>query len=395
MCTKNSKRTISLLLGAGFSAPMGYPIGAQLGDKIRNIDSYSFYVDETNTLRFGENASMGEYSGQRYFKWLKYLINEYATKHGGSFDYEQFYDYLTEKFDDSIEKSFKEQHPNEPLNIYSFTEQSRYIYEQVVKFFLRDAKGRFDYSDWNNFDDVVKYEQFISMLTVFLHDSIVNVHTLNHDLLFEGIAKSNKLKEFYCDGFSELGSPFYRKIYTNNKWLACRVSSYQNLYNKDLRLYKLHGSIDYYPNTINQTTLNGICVKSTNGETNFRIKKEVLRRGFYNYEDAGIWYTPTFLTGVHTKINKYKETLYNHLMNQFEKNLKKADLLIIIGYGCKDSKINEFIKKNFSKENDCFIVDKNPNIVMDFQQETGIKAQYIDGLENISEILKNINQNIV
>lgn len=46
-----------------------------------------------------------------------------------------------------------------------------------------------------------------------------------------------------CDGFEELGSPFYGELLRTYK---CRLSRYTGKYTKKIRLYKLHASKDYY-----------------------------------------------------------------------------------------------------------------------------------------------------
>jgi len=50
--------------------------------------------------------------------------------------------------------------------------------------------------------------------------------------------------------------------------------------------------------------------------------------------------------------------LYKKLFELFKSNLQSADKLIIIGYGAKDSRINEMIMENFDYNNKkSFIID--------------------------------------
>ena len=54
--------------------------------------------------------------------------------------------------------------------------------------------------------------------------------------------------------------------------------------------------------------------------------------------------------------------LYKKLFKKFRNNLRSAQKLIIIGYGGRDSKINEIIKQNFDYQNKkVFIIDPYPS----------------------------------
>jgi hypothetical protein len=55
--------------------------------------------------------------------------------------------------------------------------------------------------------------------------------------------------------------------------------------------------------------------------------------------------------------------------------LKEAEILIIVGYGCKDSEVNKMITENFDyKEKKCFLGDPFPNEnVKKFANQIGAK----------------------
>ena len=81
--------------------------------------------------------------------------------------------------------------------------------------------------------------------------------------------------------------------------------------------------------------------------------------GELDYEHCWFNYNADFLTGTTTKIERYEEPLlYGELFPLFQKNLATAEKLIIIGYGAKDSKINEMILESFDFQNKkSFIID--------------------------------------
>ena len=64
--------------------------------------------------------------------------------------------------------------------------------------------------------------------------------------------------------------------------------------------------------------------------------------------------------------------LFKKLFEEFKNNLKNAETLIIIGYGCKDEGINELIKDNFDYQHkQIFIIDafaKEGSPVLQFKE---------------------------
>ena len=71
------------------------------------------------------------------------------------------------------------------------------------------------------------------------------------------------------------------------------------------------------------------------------------RKSKIGYDLSPFEYHADFLTGTTSKIQRYNEPLlFRKLFKRFKNNLRKADMLIIIGHGCKDVGINEMIKEN-------------------------------------------------
>ena len=83
------------------------------------------------------------------------------------------------------------------------------------------------------------------------------------------------------------------------------------------------------------------------------------RKSKIGYDNSLFEYHADFLTGTTSKIQRYKEPmLFQKLFKKFRKNLREAEKLIIIGYGCKDDGINKIIMENFDfKQKQSFIVD--------------------------------------
>ncbi|MBR1889189.1 MAG: hypothetical protein IJ816_00990 [Alloprevotella sp.] len=59
-----------------------------------------------------------------------------------------------------------------------------------------------------------------------------------------------------------------------------------------------------------------------------------------------------------SKTHHYNDSFYKKLFNRFRQNLKKAECLIIIGYGGRDLGINKYILDYFDyRDKPSFIVD--------------------------------------
>lgn len=86
------KKCISMLLGAGFSAPMGYPIGNQLNERLLNYQHYSVGVSLDGKLFFLNPNQKDTTMGNPYRVYLECcirLIKEYSQQN--QFDYEVFF----------------------------------------------------------------------------------------------------------------------------------------------------------------------------------------------------------------------------------------------------------------------------------------------------------------
>lgn len=114
-----------------------------------------------------------------------------------------------------------------------------------------------------------------------------------------------------CDGFEELGSPFYGELLHDNRIYKCQLSRYTGKYDKKIRLYKLHGSKDYYVNKSKSATLYPeTYIKTLWGIGNMDFYKEFKKKGkFSEYENCYVNYHSDFLTGTTSKISRYTDPL--------------------------------------------------------------------------------------
>lgn len=115
------------------------------------------------------------------------------------------------------------------------------------------------------------------------------------------------------------------------------------------------------------------------------------RKSKVGYDISPFEYHADFLTGTTSKIKRYSEPLlFRKLFKKFRKNLRNAEMLIIIGYGCKDEGINEIIKENFDyNHKPLFIIDayaKDESQVDLFKKELQAKLLRVQ-INDISKAL--------
>ena len=365
----DGRKSISILLGAGFSAPMGYPIGNDMNESLLDFDDRFLDFAPCGSLATSTDGTKPTFqmggvlnNHQKYFIFCKRLIKEYTKAHKDKFDYEQFYDFIkTEEAKQERYQRLCDDLLDDCESYEHYLSNVSHIYNQMAAHLLKDKTGKSWYDDEPfrvNFYD--GYNGFLSYLSELSREFIVNVHTLNHDLLFESFNNTGFINGDMSDGFDEYGSEYYGKLTIKNRTYHCRLERYKGRYNTPIRLYKLHGSLDYVP-FYRQNEYGWMIpenyVKIKWGIGAGDIMKS--RKSKIGYDISPFEYHADFLTGTTSKIKRYNEPLlFRKLFKKFRKNLRDAEMLIIIGYGCKDEGINEMIKENFDyRHKPSFIID--------------------------------------
>lgn len=388
------RESVSILLGAGFSVPKGYPTGAKVNDALLNYDKLSVAFSAAGEIMYAKEEGQTPVSPydnhfQKQFIFCKRLIKEY-TKEKGGFDYEEFYDFIRS------EEVYQQQYQDLCKDFIDETNEYRtfingidLIYNQMVAHLLRDEDGEQWYDEMpSHIGPVDYYDGFLKVLSKWGKEYIVNVHTLNHDLLFESFRKTDYLSGMISDGFDEFGSEYFGVVHIGNASYHVRLERYKGRYNTPIRLYKLHGSLDYvlYRRTVECAMLKPDCY--------VKIKKYIpsgdLMRGrgcHLGYERYPFAVHGDFLTGTTSKIKHYNEPLlYNKLFKKFRNNLRSAKTLIIIGYGGKDFEINKMIMNDFDYHSkNVYIYDPYPTDSLKLLS-TNINAKVIEKpIEYIAE----------
>lgn len=210
------------------------------------------------------------------------------------------------------------------------------------------------------------YGKFCRLLARFSKTNDFWIHTLNHDLFLESLMDGSRDFTYgvdYSEGFEELGSPFYGDY----GGFKVRLRRYTGQYAEPVRLYKLHGSMDYwlfrengperghYPPTV---------VQKNDVIAPYELYREVEKNGKLQYDRDITNYHPLFLSGVEYKKRWYEYPhFFQKLLADFRDNLTKSDVLVIIGYGFKDEGINELLADSMNDpDKKVLIIDKYPII---------------------------------
>jgi len=348
---------LSFLLGAGFSAPMGYPIGIDLNNLLLDCNKENFAFPSNGSLAVntdGTKPSFGyKTSYDIEFEFCFELI-QYFKKSRGSFDYEEFYDYIVDEVkNDKMVNELARPFLSTITSESSLISGLRKVYTQVVSYFLKDKDGNkyYDHLPYDMDRSFPGYSGVMNCISELSNDYTINIHTLNHDLFFESFNNTDFLKGELCDGFEELGSFYYGKLNVNSRQYMVRLSRYTGNYNTKFRIYKLHGSRNYEPFYHSE---GGLFIPETYIKTRFGIGhtnhyKEITNKdGLLDYENSWVNYHADFLVGTTSKIERYKKPLlFKKLFKLFRENLRNSEKLVIIGYGAKDRFINQMIFENF------------------------------------------------
>lgn len=361
----DGRPNIAILLGAGFSAPMGYPIGKTVNDYLSKFDFDKYDISMAGELyERGTPKSVYNSQYQRNLRFCKCIIDKYIVLHEGLFDYEEFFDFIhgqeiyAPPYKDCANDLIAR---NEDYK--QFVDGLDIIISQMIERVVKDRNGKIWYDDEpSSATFPEEYASFLRILNKWSNDYILDVHTLNHDLLFESFNKIGELAVRVSDGFEEYGSNYYGELSAYDRKYTVRLKHYSKNYSSALRLYKLHGSLDYvlYYKSDGIAMIPDTCIKRRFGVGLMSLKREVPSER--RYEPYPFAYHSYFLTGVHTKIAQYYYPFYKELHEKFHTNLKTAEKMVVIGYGGKDKGINDAILKNYDyKRKPTIIIDLKPS----------------------------------
>lgn len=351
--------SISFLLGAGFSAPAGYPVGSVLNDQLFHGDKLpcEFHTD----VRFvtgidGKKPnlfpkSMWQECWEFGLRLMKYYIKNIANE----FDYERFFDYiqtLYQKCDktyvvsDELKAMLPPCYVTEKrlaLRLYIVLDHLLTVLPKVVSYLLIEPKN-LNLNTYNLLFDQIK--------KAINEDVNISIHSLNHDELIEKLVLKHHLNNYFSDGFEADASNYYVLTHYKTEKLAV----FSNEYKTPLRLFKLHGGTQYYPFFEEKESGKFGYADYVKGIPNmdemnlFSVKNGIRYRGTFLPN-------PDFLIGEKSKQERYGSIYYQKQLHNFRENVKCSKKLIIIGYAFKDSGINKIIQESLQPNSECIVID--------------------------------------
>lgn len=367
MCEKRQKH-IAFLLGSGFSVPAGLPTANDLWIKIlRHYYAQLKYEFESPSVMDKPQTDWWLFP---FWKVLKQYQNEIEV------NYEDFFDRLHTEKDGTVCTTCLRKFISENVNNYWNGDNNQSLKESLFNGWdcelLKNYEGIVE-SCINTYQNIISitlssceinnhYTNFVSVIkNLSLYGIHIDIFTLNHDLLVEKILQNSGIQ--FNDGFDHS----HPKEIGKHTFYDASNNSYDN---GNVNLYKLHGSIDLYKYTNNETigyhyakVIDGDCFMMTN-ETNFNL-------------------LPYFLTGTTTKVEEYMRSEYIHqLLSIFGDKLKKTNGLIVIGYSGNDNGINKIIYENYDNWSNMVIIapDANKHPFVKDKQATPINK----GIESLS-----------
>lgn len=350
----------AFLIGSGFSVPYGLP-------KVEDINQFfvSLKVDD-----FAIHSSRVAYplKGQKDLNgWMNKTEREFFVEFvafytqqlewGKTFHYEDFYDFYYRAYRrgernliDDFCNGFRASKEAMGGRVRDNTNLLADFHNSFVQLLEGQLQRKEFYAigihSFNN-HNYAGFMQFMRHLAE--KGDIVDLHTLNHDLLMEHVGRHG-FWQYFSDGYYLEGSKYYGQVKVNKpimRQYKVKLKQFHNKYDKPIRLYKLHGSVDTYIYDLSNPNIDRTRIKRSYGVQEIYREDCDPETSEYSFHRGWQMDYADFLSGTTEKILQYKEEHYQVLFNHFERNLKDADNLIIIGYGFWDDGINQYIEEHF------------------------------------------------
>lgn len=350
------KKQLTVLLGAGFSANAGMPTAKNIAERFdRDLKDklISFFSGEWAWTDDKTEADLR--NGRLNFDYLGYsyvfdeFVKSYVSERGSFVYYEDFYQYLIDRYDNPewIGELF-ERAKNSLIADRPYLTNDDYLKNYLFAFDKKQFRKVSDIINYLIADILITipktdeelltiYANFISYLKTFEE---VDIFTLNHDVLLERMFDLNEIE--YSKGFNTASSP----IHSN----GVPVPYFNNEFNKPIRIYKLHGSLDFYQ--FRHFQQEGIMWKPTSkydyfATTNYDIKHNTVLidpNTLKIIQDYNFDIVPKFITGTDKTQIIHNDRLYSALFETFERVMKATENIFISGYSFSDIHINNFLQ---------------------------------------------------
>jgi len=324
-----NNKTISFLLGSGFSKPAGLADASEINNILKNFSINNF---KNNFEGIDFCFEYGE------IVLFRLIIEKFINKNH-YFDYEEFYDFFFDKIENTdnriklIKESFSIE--NVLLSKCNLKIEDELLYSRNSNYFTKiDELFNLTLFSILSLKDAsfTKYDSFTNSIINISKDNLINMFTLNHDLLVETIFEN---KVVFSNGFIEN---------------LDKIKVYKDIFDPkfNVNLFKLHGSLNWFFNEKKEHILIG------RNKTIFeKLEDElfistILEQYKNNLISESL--SPLFLTGKMVKTgNISKNYQLSQLLLKFKENIGKSQEVIIIGYSYRDEYINFILQSEIEK----------------------------------------------
>lgn len=357
------KTSVMFLLGSGVSIPTGFPSTSEITSQVFTGNNIIRHTDSRYYLSNNPSEAEKHWTNEHLPKVLSLLqlIKELMKSYNKEepLNYEILY-YFIQQLNDYESGDY--------LNMALFPfiklvkEKMQLTSCEPIRFIdvFSEAEIYIRHTVWRMLSKVtVDKHSHLAFLSDAINDKdiqIVNVTTLNHDLLIEKHLADKKIN--FNDGFD---SPINGVRY------------WKNHFSDKNNLLKIHGSInwftlqpddgDWFDEQIG-IALDGDIdhAKSPTGS---------LMRSMPDKE-------PHILIGTFNKIYEYTESVFSDIYYQFRTLLKSSKNLVISGYSFGDKGINSAILEWLytDKQNKIIVIHRDPDTLLGSTARSAIRKAY-------------------
>lgn len=345
-------KRLTVILGAGFSANAGMPLASTIAtrfnrdqrEKLLKASSGEWlWIDDKSETDI-HNASLN-FDRIVYSYVLNEIVIRYKKEHNNINNYEDFYQFIIDNYKnkewvqnvfDEAKKDLIDDKPflleeEYKLHLFIFDTKQFSIINEIINYLIADFLVNIPKND-EELKEI--YLPFINYIKEF---DEVHIFTLNHDLLLEKVLDLFDIS--YSNGFTTENSPILHN--------DIEIPYFNNKFEEKVRIYKLHGSIDYYQfHHLDQT---GPTYFQTR---NYYTKHDAVRIDPISkkvIQDFSIDITPKFITGTDKVERIMNDSLFKDLYQKFEDVIETTSDIFISGYSFSDEHINEKLSsKNFN-----------------------------------------------
>ncbi len=238
------------------------------------------------------------------------------------------------------------------LEIYKFLNSQLFLGDSsLLNEWLNFAIGDIIYDDYN-----LKSMIFFIRNLFNLEKNDINIFTLNYDLIIETICDKFELN--LNTGFRGVNKKRFNIFeFDTDKYYRRSDNKIEKI--KKINLFKLHGSINWYIDNLdnsifeNQLTLE-----------NHKLDKKLLK--------------PFLIMPTRNKLSDSLNVPFGELQRKFKESISiESNLLIIIGYSGGDSHINQFIEDSLKSNSSLEI------IIFIFSEKKQDENKWFDNLEKL------------